>query len=358
MATADRTVNQGDNITLYIEIRNFNGTLIEPDSAPTVSIYDFDSDPRSADTVDADALVLDASSTLIAQGIYSYTYTVGAAAHVGTWFDEWTVSIGGVDSVAVMQFDVLGVGTGASTNEGTTVLLGDNVVIVTVSNITALDGTTMAEDFQYYFTTQYSNLYCSVKQVRLRAGGYMSSVPDDTINLAIFEASEMADAVTFGLTRNDGLRTSYIVGNGAISPTYYSGGGRLRNGPYLDLARTQYACCMAILYILSNSLGPTAKKKRLADFSVDYGEGHMTDFMNDLKKCCEEWELVLNAGGYIVKGGSLPATSAIKGSMHPDYTRAGRLMHADNSLPAANLKVRPGIGRSMRHHYDSKWRSD
>tara|TARA_R110002020_G_scaffold268819_4_gene484144 strand:- start:21300 stop:22382 length:1083 start_codon:yes stop_codon:yes gene_type:complete len=358
MPTSDRTVIQDNNITLYIEVRNTDGVLITPDAAPTVSIFDFDSDPRNGTTTDADASVLDAASTLVAQGIYSYVYTVAAAAHVGIWFDRWKITVDTEESVAIMQFEVTATpgSTDASVNIGTTALFNDNVVIITLSDgIAATDGSILSDGYQYYFTTEYSLLYSSIRRVRLRAGGYMSNVPDDTINLAIFEASKMANSITFGLKRDSiGLPISYQLSSGEIAPNY---GGSLSNGPYLSLARVEYSTCMAIFYILSNSLGPTAKKKRLADFQVDYGDSSLSDFIDGLKKDCEDWEFVLNAAGYLNKGSSLPISTAIRGSMHPDHPRTGRLMSRNNKSSAANTKVRPGVGRSWQHTYDAYWRS-
>ena len=44
------------------------------------------------------------------------------------------------------------------------------------------------EDYSFYFTTTYNPLYSSIRKLRLEVGAFISNVPDDTVNLAIFEA--------------------------------------------------------------------------------------------------------------------------------------------------------------------------
>ena len=356
MIPAYRQVRQNTNITLYIEVYNFDGVLVDADSLPEVSIFDVSHDPTNPDTLDTDAIVIDATSTRISRGIYSYTYSVGANASVGTWFDKWSVVLDGSESHVVMRFQVIANGgTAESTFSPAPVLLENNVVIVTLSpSIEDTDGNPLTGGYQYYFTTVYNPLYSSVKQVRLRAGGYMSNVPDDTINLALFEASLEVDSMIFGFSREPGgcgYKVSYTTNNGLISPTYYIN-NYITGGPYLDQAKKQYALCKAIIFILSNSLGPAAKKKRLADFQVDYGEGSLKEFMNDLISECKDWEKVLESGGYLTKNVSLPIATAIKGLHHYDYPRIGRLPDEGNTFPGANSKYRPGCSLNERFYFN------
>lgn len=349
-----RAVTQGDTIDLYIEVRNIYGVLVNSSTPPAVSIYDFDSDPRSATTVPADALVLsDTTVTTVAQGIYLYQYVVGATAHVGTWYDEWVITIDGVSSAAVLQFTVqpsaANEGAGhASTLTGTTVLTNNSVIVITLgSAVAAITGETLGSDFQYYFTTAYAPLYSTVRKVRIRAGGHLTSVPDDTILLAIFEGSLAANSLTFPYKRP---RTSVACGMLQAS-TGVPGAGN-----YLAYAQENYAICMSIMYLLGNSLGPAAKKKKLADFSVEYGDGGIADFMKELRDECQKWEDVLNTGGQITAGGSVDSTVAFRGLYDPDAKAHGRspLPNSDSGslqgrIPAANTKVRP-CGRNRYYH--------
>lgn len=358
MATANRTVIQGETISLFIEVRNAQGVLVNSSTTPLVSIFDFDSDPRLSDTADSEALVLnDIGAVNIANGVYRYDYDVATDAHVGIWFDRWAITIDGVICVPVFQFEVQAsspVTDSASVESGTNSLLQNNVVVITLDkSIAATDGTSMSEDFQYYFTTEYSPLYSSVRRVRLRAGEYMRTVPDDTINLAIFDASLEADAITFGMqnppeSTSFGYRRGYQVGSGRINHTFFLTNGR--NGQYFEHARKEYVTCMAIIYILSNSLGPAAKSKRLADFSVTYGDGALKEFMDDLKNECAEWERVIQTGGFISKGSSLPMRVTSKGIYNPDIPHMGRRMLENNPYPAANTKVRSPLPYSRWKH--------
>ena len=363
MTTTARTVKQGSSINLFLEIRDIDGILVDSDVDPVISIFDFDSDPRHASTTDAEALVLNSITiTRVAQGIYKYTYTVASDAHIGIWFDRWVVTIDDIECTAVLQFEItpaVVVTDAASVNEGTTVLLGNNVIIITIADtIAATDGSALTDGFEWYFTTTYSPMFSTVDKVRLRAGLYLRDVADDTINLAIFEGSLEANALTFGMANPP---TSYIQGvpvgwklaSGEISPTYFS--GSFGNARYLGLAREKYVTCMSIWFILSNSLGPSAKKKRLADFSIDYGSGDIKAFMDDLTKECQGWEEVLNSGGWISRGSSLPGAMAIRGAYDPDAPPIGRRMLRNGNIPAMNTKVqRPTRTSRWKHTYRNR----
>jgi len=364
MATSARTVKQGESINLFIEVRNFDGVLVDSSTTPVVSIFDFDSDPRNSATVDADAIVLDSTTvTSVANGIYQYTYTVSVDAHVGTWFDRWVITIDGISSTAILQFDVTASAgnTAASTNEGTVVLMPNNAIVITITDdIQAEDGSALTDGFQYYFTTPYTPLHSTVKKVRLKAGAYMTSIPDDTISLAIFEGSLEADAITFGMAHPPRTAVTYVVDTRTIVGTNvrYTGLWPVTTsrsgGSYFRLALEKYTTCMAVWFILSNSLGPTAKKKRLADFSVDYGDGSLKDFMGSLRDECSEWESVLQSGGHITKGASLPPGIGLKGVSHGDHPPIGRTIDPGNRRPASNTKLQRIVHGSWYHTYRNR----
>jgi len=359
MATAARTVQQGIPVDLFIEVRDFNGVLIDSDVAPTIQIYSFDKDPRNAGITVADATETGAP-TKLAQGIYTYEFTPAADAHVGTWFDKWGITIDGVASTAILQFSVIATpgSTDASVNEGTQVLMPNNAVIITLTDsIEATDGSVLTDGFQYYFTTTYTPMYSTVKKIRLRAGAFLNNVPDDTISLSIFEASREVDALIFGMTSPPRMSASYYIDTRTIPGTNvrvtgaWSNSGGRNGGPYLQLAMSKYASCMAIWFILSNSLGPTAKRKRLADFSVDYGEGSLAEFIKDLRKECEDWENVLQAGGFITKGGSLPPQFSQRGVDHGDHPSIGRRIDPSSNAPASNVKVQRHVDGLHYHSF-------
>ena len=266
-----RSAQQGTIVTLYIQILDRFGVLQDSEIDPTVSIYDFDSDPRQSGSTTAEAIVLNASQTSLgavgqqgiylmvreAQGIYSYQYDIALDAHVGTWFDVWTFTLDGAAQTFYGQWNTLASASTTDPNsivDVTNTLLMNNVIIVTLdASIAATDGSTLGEDFEYYFTTKYNPLHATTKQVRVRAGAYLQTVPDDTINLAIFEASREADAITFGLAYDTStLPVSYELPSGEIAPTYAV--SRIRSGPYMTLARRNYAICMAIWMLLKSFL--------------------------------------------------------------------------------------------------------
>src|SRR5678815_2490442 len=80
------------------------------------------------------------------------------------------------------------------------------VVITLSEDIADVDGVTLGSEQIFYFTTIYTPLYSSVRKVRLEIGAYITNVVDDTINLAIFEASLEADQISF----NQGNETEFF----------------------------------------------------------------------------------------------------------------------------------------------------
>lgn len=374
-----RTVQQDESVTLFIEVRDIYGVLVDSDVSPLVSIFDFDSDPRHPSTDDTEAIVLDASLTVlgtglqvgtnlvqrVAQGIYSYEYDVADDAHVGTWFDRWVVVIDGVESEAILQWSVTPGTTitdPESVNTGTDVLYPNNVVIVTVyPGIEATDGSVLTEQFQYYFTTVYNPLYASIRQIRIRAGAYLSSVPDDTINLAIFEAGLAANSLVFGMqypVGNGGIPVGWEMGTGEINYGFGTS-GNITNARYFNHIRQQYVICKAICSLLGNSLGSTAKKKRLADFSVEYGDSGIGGFMDKLCKECHELEMILNSGGALSRGSSVPMNVAQKSVYWFDQPDIGRRFTApqhQNGIPAYNTKQQCHPRSNYKHIFRKDWR--
>jgi hypothetical protein len=326
-----RTGTQGTTVRLYIEVRDIYGVLVDSDFTPLVSVFPFDADPRVSWTQDTEALILDDVAIREAQGLYYYEYLIDIDAHTGVWFDRWKVSIDNVESLAVLQFTVTQsspVTDIESIQMGNVpLLLENNVIVVTLSDtIRATDGSFLVGGCQYYFTTQYNPLYSSVRRVRLRAGRHLNNVPDDTINLAIFEASLYADDITFGMVfpplDPDGYPgISYQQYHGTpwkgVGPAFY--GIRTKSGgAYLSRARIEFTTCMAVHFILSNNLGQFQKRKRLGDFEVEYGDNSLKVYMDDLHKECKDWEAVLNSGGYLTQGASPPFRKAFNSSQQSE----------------------------------------
>jgi hypothetical protein len=211
-------------------------------------------------------------------------------------------------------------------------LFKNNVVTVTLDDAIAdTSGNTLGTDYSFYFTTQYDPLYSSVRKLRLEVGAFISSIPDDTLNLAIFEASLEADALTWNKST--------------------------ASGDYYEFVRRQFTTCKAAEILLLNaggaSLGLAGKK--LGDLSVTYNPRVMQDILNKTLACLGKWLPALQGGGYAVQEPAM----FVKGELDPDRPQVGRLWNGDITIdktPISNSKsIDTANSRRWKHGYYSRW---
>jgi hypothetical protein len=184
----------------------------------------------------------------------------------------------------------------------------------------------------------------------LDLGALITDVPDDTINLAIFEASLEANALTFGTLTAQ--RASVIR--------------------FFQFARRQYVTCVAELILLNALQGSITgdeggRSKRLADLQVSYGGGGEFDDLLDRAIACRiKWEATLTSYGEIGPGTSQKPSMVIKGKLDPDRPEFGReweptSTHAGigSEYPASNVKSKNSIlYRRWRANYSpNRWGS-
>lgn len=208
-------------------------------------------------------------------------------------------------------------------------LYPNNIVILTLDkSIANLDGYTLEENFVSYFSTTYTPLYTTYRRIMLDLGQLLSNVEEETIMLAILEASTEADDLTFGT---------------------------IHNQQYFQYARKQYTTCLAELMLtkglLSGGAGDRLTKK-LADLSISRDGKYLSTLANDLKECVKEWEIVIETGGLISQYSSLPPEIAVKGSTAYDAISIGRLWEpttgVGRSTPGANADVYRSPRRTNR----------
>jgi hypothetical protein len=196
------------------------------------------------------------------------------------------------------------------------VLLGNNLVTVTLdSTIAGINGTSLGTDYEFSFTTAYTPMYCTLRRTKLNVGAYITNIPDDTINMAIFEASREAESLTWN--------TDYITDD------------------YYMFVRSQWTCCRAAQILLINATGGAGqlKSKKLGDMAVEYNNkvGEASIPLARVEDCMAKWEGALRAGGRQVQ---VPGY-VIKGEYDPDRPHVGRRwLHEDfdGSTPAATIK--------------------
>ena len=270
-------------------------------------------------------------------GKYRYTFLIPADSDFGAALDNWRGVVDSQNLNEVFTFTVVGGGS-----VGTTQLYENNAVIIELkSTIAATDGTTLGQDYRWHFTTTYNPIYSSVRRVRLDLGPLIKDIPDDTINLAIFEASLEANALIFGV----------------LNPS---------NWKYFHFARRQYVTCLAEVILLGSLMGSGgggAKSKRLADLDVDY-DGNLDDLMSKALACLAKYEPVLTSAGELAAGTSQRPSMVIKGISDPDRPNVGRgweptssYLGADVQMPAANIKSRYSWKRRWKRdfHWPGRW---
>jgi hypothetical protein len=201
-------------------------------------------------------------------------------------------------------------------------IFDNNVVTVKLEDdIKSVYGVALSEDYEFYFSSSYTPMYSSVRKVRLEYGAQLSGVADDTINLAIFEASTLADALVWA--------------SASTSSTYF-----LR-------ARREWTTCKAGEMLLTNMLGIHGglRAKKLGDMEVQYSQNDLQITLERAINCTQKWLAVLHGGGYAVQ----TPTIAVKGEYDIDRPPIGRGWgRTSGGVPIANAKRRQNLARRWK----------
>jgi len=350
------------DITLTIMFFDSSGAPKDPDVLNNVllDIYPPGFDPREPATLQTDAWVYDISLIGIglgpeavagkflthpSTGHFEYIFTVPAAAPLGDAYDYWRGVVDGQNLTATLSFNV---GQGGEITSTEPPLYQNNAVYFRILSTVADndDGTLLGADYTWYFSTTYNPLYEGIRRIRLDMGSLVTNIPDDTINLAIFEASIEADAFSFG---------------------------SITLSPYFLFARRQYVACTAEMILLHALLGASSdggggKSKTLADLKISTTGGSASEggLLGRVLACRLKWEAILTSSGEIGPGTSQKPSMVVKGTLDPDRPLIGRGWEPtsswngqDSALPAANTDVR-WIGKrrpSKSYVHRSRWNS-
>ena len=341
------SVLENEYIELTAWFKDAGGNFVDPEASTLkMAVYPVGKDPRHAGITTADAFVYNVTLSSFglgpyvdedemiektSVGKYKYTFLIPTGADLGAAFDKWEATVNLAELEAVFTFAIVGAGT-----VGTTSIYDNNAIYITLdSSIAALDGSTIGEDITTYFTTTYTPLYTHIKRVRLDLGPLVSDIEDDTINLAIFEASLMANSNTF---------------NQITDPNYFR------------QVRKEYTTCVAEL-MLTRALSGDASifgtmRKQLADLSVSRGASpQLMRNIDQLIKCVEKWERVIQTGGDKTPYTSIRPGYSVKGAASEDAMTTSRQWVPTSTIggSAGNTKLgytsRKGM-KSYRSRYD------
>jgi hypothetical protein len=181
-------------------------------------------------------------------------------------------------------------------------LLVNNIVKITISdNVKNTDGDSLVE-YSWFFTTTYTPMYSSVRRIRLDLGALIASIPNETIMLALFEASRYVDSVSFVSSINN-------------------------NSSYYNMARRELTTCYAeAILVRTREIDNSGDlRKTLGDLSVGRGGGSGFGNLGDkLENCMAKWEVVVQTGGEIASGTSLKPGYTVKGATAEDRIGVGR----------------------------------
>jgi len=189
-------------------------------------------------------------------------------------------------------------------------LLYNNIVSVVLnSSISDKDSNTLGADYEFFFGTIYTPYFSTIRMVRLRLGRLGRSIPDETIALAIWDASTEAISLS-----------PFII----------------RDADSFARARREFTTCMATWILISGVSSGTSSRKRLSDFDVSksYGPGGISP--KDLEDCISKWQVVLEFGG----ARSAEPLIVVKGDTAIDEPIRGRLwLRGDRTIPINNAKI-------------------
>jgi len=209
----------------------------------------------------------------------------------------------------------------------------DNNIIVVTFDSTVADtlGNSLGTDTSFFFGTEYNPFYAGIRHVRLRLGSLGNYFPDETVALAIWDASLEADAFAPHI----------------LTITETAG---------YERARQQFVVCFAA-WILASSGGASSGesvRKRLDNFDVSRSPGGGKSLDDDLKDCISYYQMIMESGGET--GLVHKPVNVVKGDNDTDMPHSGRLWEIPE-VPVGNARVLYSSSRRWYKTHLSKLRS-
>jgi hypothetical protein len=208
-------------------------------------------------------------------------------------------------------------------------LYQNNIVKIEISDdVLDSEGNSLTQ-YSSYFATIYSPIYTSIRRIRLDLGPLIATIPNDTIMLAIFEASLYVDAISF------------------VTP------GDSQALDFFNFARRELTTCLAELMLVQGSqgyVGGDTMSKSLGDLAVSRGgaSSSVGNKEDDLRECVARWTVVVESGGGITPDTSLKPGYSIKGATAEDAMAVARLWESTSSVDGST------IGKSAANSYKRK----
>lgn len=192
----------------------------------------------------------------------------------------------------------------------------NRVVILTIKDIRALDGSELSEPIELQYITTLDPHYTNVMRVRMIAGEFIQDVPDDALELLISQFSIQAETL------------NYRPEISAANPIYPS-------------LRDRWVAASVVYSLVSGTAANAAMSKRLGDLSVTRSRG-AEELLENLRKELEELEDMLQDGGDLGRD----VVASLRGDLSPDAPIIGRQWatedthHMEVTVPGANTAGR------------------
>lgn len=222
-------------------------------------------------------------------------------------------------------------------------LYTNNIVILELaSSVADTSGNTLGSAYSSYFSTTYTPLYSSLRRIQLDIGPLIPNIDEETIMLAILEASIHADAISFTTTP--------------------------ANAAFFKNARWQYTTCLAEMILVRAILGESGSlgrmSKKLGGLQVSRGgDINLLELLGGLEHCVQKWSVPVSTGGDSTPLTSIRPGFSVKGSAAEDAIYVGRQWEptsgygiVTNREPAANVS-RYNSGRKDLKTFRTRGRS-
>ncbi len=190
----------------------------------------------------------------------------------------------------------------------------NNIVVTLDETIADIDGVSLGADHEFFFGTELDPFYAGIRHVRLRLGSLGNYYPDETIALAIWDAS----------------REAYVFAPHLLAITDVAA---------YERARQQFVVCFAAWVLVSGGAAASGEsvRKRLGDFDVSRSPASgSTGLDDDLKDCISYYQAIMEGGG-----GLAPLhkpLNVVKGDYDVDAPHHGRLWEIPE-VPIGNARV-------------------
>lgn len=321
-------------------IREVSGNIItSPTAISSFTVSDIDpEDGEYGITISTDPYVGETITITFSDEVDSATLAgdaINVESKAANGNSDLFYATGELDFVATLTSNVLTI----TLDPGQ--LYENNIVIITLDkSIADTDGNTLGADQEYYFTTPYTPLYSDERRIRLDIGALLTNVSEETIMLAILEASLIAQANSFSST--------------------------IHNNTYFTQARWNYTTCLAEMTLVKALLGDFSLtgglSKRLGELNVarKANTENLYDILARLEDCAFGWEIAVQTGGDITRGTSVRPQVSVKGAIAEDAIIVQRQWEPTSGLgyrdhmAAANTSVR-ATGRRALKTFRKRW---